>query len=178
MLSEFDVNDSYLETAVTTAQPPGAIFIEPRSDDDCHYDVSSLPISDLAALLAECQAELDQQQRLKKRQVVNDLVTSVKAAMADGYIENVEELLDRIGTVQRKPVVAVSVTPTDPVRKPKSEPRYRSPVDPSRTWSGRGKRPDWLKTLINLYGEEAALEKCLIMSRDGLPFVISGDEQE
>lgn len=178
MLSEFDVNDSYLETAVTTAPPPGAIFIEPRPDDDCHYDVSNLPISDLATLLAECQAELDQQQRLKKRQVVNDLVTSVKAAMADGYIESVDDLVAKLAGVQRKAVAPVLVTPTTPVSTPKSEPRYRSLVDPSKTWSGRGKRPDWLRTLVNLYGEDAALAKCRIPLDTELPIASSGDEQE
>lgn len=31
---------------------------------------------------------------------------------------------------------------------PKGEPRYRDPANPFNTWSGRGKRPDWLRAYL------------------------------
>ncbi|KAK42937.1 DNA-binding protein [Caballeronia jiangsuensis] len=33
-------------------------------------------------------------------------------------------------------------------KAPKGEPRYRDPANPFNTWSGRGKRPDWLKAYL------------------------------
>ena len=29
--------------------------------------------------------------------------------------------------------------------KPKSPPKFRNPANPDQTWSGRGRRPDWIK---------------------------------
>lgn len=33
-------------------------------------------------------------------------------------------------------------------KAPKGEPRYRDPANPFNTWSGRGKRPDWLRAYL------------------------------
>lgn len=33
-------------------------------------------------------------------------------------------------------------------KPPKGEPRYRDPANPFNTWSGRGKRPDWLRVYL------------------------------
>lgn len=35
-----------------------------------------------------------------------------------------------------------------PKRTPKGFPKYRNPNDPTQTWTGRGKRPRWLLTLV------------------------------
>ena len=37
---------------------------------------------------------------------------------------------------------------TQAQKAPKGEPRYRDPANPFNTWSGRGKRPDWLRTYL------------------------------
>jgi DNA-binding protein H-NS len=37
---------------------------------------------------------------------------------------------------------------TQAQKAPKGEPRYRDPANPFNTWSGRGKRPDWLRAYL------------------------------
>ncbi|SAL80237.1 H-NS histone family protein [Caballeronia telluris] len=57
----------------------------------------------------------------------------------------------------KKPKEAKRAVQTlDPVRfvtqaekAPKGEPRYRDPANPFNTWSGRGKRPDWLRVYLD-----------------------------
>ena len=34
-------------------------------------------------------------------------------------------------------------------KKTKPEPKYRHPREPSKTWSGRGKKPLWLQSLLD-----------------------------
>jgi len=34
-------------------------------------------------------------------------------------------------------------------KKAKPEPKYRHPSDPAKTWSGRGKKPLWLQSLLD-----------------------------
>jgi DNA-binding protein H-NS len=33
-------------------------------------------------------------------------------------------------------------------KKAKGQPKYQNPEDPRQTWTGRGKRPQWIKTAI------------------------------
>jgi len=39
---------------------------------------------------------------------------------------------------------------TQAEKAPKGEPRHRDPANPFNTWSGRGKRPDWLGAYLDL----------------------------
>ncbi len=33
-------------------------------------------------------------------------------------------------------------------KKPKGDPKYQNPDDPKQTWTGRGKRPSWIKAAL------------------------------
>jgi DNA-binding protein H-NS len=52
---------------------------------------------------------------------------------------------------QKKTVRAVNQVQFVPQaeKPPKGEPRYRDPANPFNTWSGRGKRPDWLRAYLD-----------------------------
>ncbi len=88
-------------------------------------DISTISTSDLKALLQEIPIELKRREKAERaalRKQLEDL------ASASGY--SVSELFGLSGDkVQRDPV------PT----------KYRSKTDPSLTWSGRGRQPQWVK---------------------------------
>jgi DNA-binding protein H-NS len=44
--------------------------------------------------------------------------------------------------------VGFEFMPIGAEKAPKGEPRYRDPANPFNTWSGRGKRPDWLRKYV------------------------------
>jgi DNA-binding protein H-NS len=44
-------------------------------------------------------------------------------------------------------------------KKTKGEPKYQNPANPRQTWTGRGKRPSWIKAVLEQGG---ALEDMLI----------------
>jgi DNA-binding protein H-NS len=78
--------------------------------------------------------------------------------LADKVIAEKRELESRlvklgraetIGEVESNLPLPVSTTDRTPRRKyPKVLPKYRNPLSPSQTWSGRGKRPRWVVTAL------------------------------
>jgi hypothetical protein len=50
--------------------------------------------------------------------------------------------------------------PEPPKRRSNLPPRYRHPVNPECEWSGRGRRPVWLKEFLGVPGR--SIEQCLI----------------
>jgi len=39
------------------------------------------------------------------------------------------------------------------IKKERAEPKYRSPDDYSQTWSGNGRKPDWMNKLMSSTGK-------------------------
>ena len=74
--------------------------------------------------------------------------------LAEKVIMEKRELEDRLAKLNRVEIVrevgsnlplTLSMTNRVPRRKyPKVLPKYRNPLSPSQTWSGRGKRPRWV----------------------------------
>ena len=74
--------------------------------------------------------------------------------LAEKVIMEKRELEDRLAKLNRVEIVGeigsnlpltLSMTDRAPRRKyPKVLPKYRNPLSPSQTWSGRGKRPRWV----------------------------------
>jgi DNA-binding protein H-NS len=74
--------------------------------------------------------------------------------LAEKVIVEKRELEDRLARLNRVEIVrevgsnlplTLSMTDRAPRRKyPKVLPKYRNPLAPSQTWSGRGKRPRWV----------------------------------
>ncbi|HCA3195731.1 TPA: H-NS histone family protein [Klebsiella pneumoniae] len=42
----------------------------------------------------------------------------------------------------------IEFVPLHSEKSPKGEPKYRDPANPFNTWSGKGKRPEWLRKYI------------------------------
>jgi DNA-binding protein H-NS len=77
-----------------------------------------------------------------------------KKMLADKVIAEKRELEDRLAKLNRVEIVreaggdrplSLSMTNRAPRRKyPKVLPKYRNPLVPSQTWSGRGRTPRWV----------------------------------
>lgn len=46
------------------------------------------------------------------------------------------------------PSKGLEFVPLAPEKMPRGRPRYRDSANPFNTWSGRGKRPDWLRKYL------------------------------
>ncbi len=73
-------------------------------------------------------------------------VLSEKIVAKKRELENRLAKLNRIEIIgRRRSAHPLSMTDRAPRRKyPEVRPKYRNPLAPSETWSGRGKRPRWL----------------------------------
>jgi DNA-binding protein H-NS len=90
-------------------------------------DFGKMTIEELEAAIQEAAATLEQKRQEKEDQIIAQ-VRELTAQIG----KTPEELFGRRGkTVMR-------------VAGPAEAPKYRHPGDPSLTWSGRGKRPQWL----------------------------------
>jgi DNA-binding protein H-NS len=103
-------------------------------------DLSKLSIEELEALAKDIETEIT-----SRREAERERVLAQMRELAASIGTTPEELLRRTGRVVEKAVVAV---------------KYRHPDDPSLTWTGRGKRPQWVtdalasgKTLDDLAAE-------------------------
>lgn len=84
--------------------------------------------------LNELIVKAEQQKKKIHRERINDVRRKLTAqAKAEGY--TIEELFGTGGRSARKTGMKVA-------------PKYRNPADPSQTWSGRGKRPNWFKDAL------------------------------
>lgn len=87
-------------------------------------DLGNLTPNELEALIANAQ----RQKKKIHRQKINDVRRKVTAlAKENGY--SIEELF---GGAKGATKATAKVAP-----------KYRNPVNPDKTWSGRGKRPRW-----------------------------------
>ncbi len=89
----------------------------------------NMSVKELRALQAEISEALEKA-RVTRR---NELRAEVKAMVErEGF--TLEELFgDRRMTTQKKGGI----------------PKYRNPANPSQTWTGKGKRPGWMKELLD-----------------------------
>lgn len=95
-------------------------------------NLSALSTSELQALKADVEKELSD--RSAKIQAIEE----VKKIAAEKGLR-LDELLAEFGTVSRsKGKRELGPAPI----------RFRHPKDPSLTWSGRGKRPNWMKDAL------------------------------
>jgi len=98
------------------------------------YDLKSLSIQELKSLQKKVERELAGRDKRQRK----DALSAVKErAKQLGY--SLDDLVGNKG----------APTPTGTNPKPKSRapaaPKYRNPKDPSLTWSGRGRPPQWVK---------------------------------
>ena len=103
-------------------------------------DLSKLSIEELEALARDIETEITTRRQAERERVLEQM-----RELAASIGTTPEELFRRTGKLVEKVVVAA---------------KYRNPGDSSQTWSGRGKRPQWVvdalaagKTLDDLAAE-------------------------
>jgi DNA-binding protein H-NS len=95
-------------------------------------EFGKMSIEELEAAIQEAAATLEQKRQEREAEVIAQ-VRELTARIG----KTPEELFGRRG--KGGPVRAA---------EPAEAPKYRHPVDPDLTWSGRGKRPQWLSEAL------------------------------
>jgi len=91
---------------------------------ELNIDLSSLELNGLHALIRDAKDELSRREYETRRKI----------------IDQAKELAASVGmTVEELAELASSR------RKSKGEPKFQNPDNPGQTWSGRGKRPAWIR---------------------------------
>ena len=90
--------------------------------------LDGLSIPELRNLSKDIDREIKQREVETKRQVLNQM-----KELAGQIGMTVEEVLGARG---------------NKVKKTRGKPKFRNPADPEQTWTGKGKRPAWLKEAI------------------------------
>jgi DNA-binding protein H-NS len=88
-------------------------------------DLNKMSLDDLRALRANVEAALKSYQRRKRTEAI---AAARAKAQEHGY--RLEDLIDE---------------PFLKGNRNKSAPRYQHPENPEVTWTGRGRRPDWIR---------------------------------
>lgn len=91
-------------------------------------DLDSLTLSELKTLKKNVEkaiASFEQRQLIKARQELEEKAKELGVTLED----------------------VLSVTPKS--KRAPVAPKYANPADPSQTWSGRGRRPLWMKALLD-----------------------------
>lgn len=92
-------------------------------------ELKDLSLDELKKLLVAIPVEINRREKAERAQALKDLEA---LAVARGF--TLADLVDGAKHVSkaREPAVA----------------KYRNPEDHSKTWTGRGNRPKWLKTFV------------------------------
>ena len=110
-------------------------------------DISGLSIAELGALCDQAKGRIEQ---LKKQQY-SDLRRTLEAQAREAGFDIYD-----LFTPRGKAAPAAS---SDGGSKKAVAPKYRNPDDGSKTWTGRGKRPHWVRDAL---AKGAALDSLAI----------------
>lgn len=91
-------------------------------------DLSTMTRAELEQLSRRIDQALE---RLAKKERKLALEAAEQAARAHGF--SLSELTGKAA---------------GPTAKPKAPAKYKNPADPSKTWSGRGRQPGWIKEAL------------------------------
>jgi len=101
-------------------------------------------IAELVSRKSAAELALKDAERKKAEETISKIVGELKALNLAP--EDIAKALGvRVAEPEQKKVRAARGTATPKV---KGIPKYRSPVDPSLTWTGKGPRPAWVKEQI------------------------------
>jgi DNA-binding protein H-NS len=98
-------------------------------------DLKSMSRKELEKLAGDVEKSLE---KLRKKDLKKVRLEMEKLAAAHGV--TVEDIMGSKATTKASPKNAV---------KPKSAPKYADPADKSRTWTGKGRQPEWFKSAIS-----------------------------
>lgn len=99
-------------------------------------DLKSMTRKELLKLKSNIDKALD---RLEATEMKAALAAAEKAAAAHGF-----SLAQLSGNVTTKPTGAKR----GPKPKGPSKPKFKNPANPSQTWTGKGRQPEWYKSAI------------------------------
>lgn len=85
------------------------------------HDLDALSLDELKALQKDVDVAI---RNFEKRKKTEALVAAKRAAEEHGF--SLDQLMGAKGTI-------------------KGAPKYANPADPSQTWTGRGRQPQWVK---------------------------------
>lgn len=103
-----------------------------------NLDLATIEFTELVALKEKVAAEIGRRENEEKSKAKKQIIELAKA-----YGLSVEEVLGKIGAASaRKPVEA----------------KYRSPENAELTWTGRGRKPQWVQAHLDNGGELTDLE--------------------
>jgi DNA-binding protein H-NS len=89
---------------------------------------------------------MSREELLDLRAKVDDAIASAAERERQAAIAAAEEAARQFGfSLNELGMTAGSGRRKARASGPKNPPRYRNPNDPSQTWSGRGRRPQWVK---------------------------------
>lgn len=91
-------------------------------------DLSKMSLDDLLALRADIEKTLRIFERRKKTEAI-----AAARARAKEFGFKLEELIDDAASKSKRAT---------------SAPKYRHPENPEVTWTGRGRRPDWIREAL------------------------------
>lgn len=94
-------------------------------------DLNNFSVPELEELAKAIASELERRQSESKRIVLNQIK---ELAQSIGMTID-----DVVGIGKRKPRRSVALTST----------MYVNPENPKQTWSGRGRRPNWARDILN-----------------------------
>jgi len=118
-------------------------------------DLNKLSLPELRKLKSAVEREIDKRSNQSKKSLHKKIR---ELAAAEGLdINDVSSLLasHTEAPVVKKPRKPRSATPKA-AKTSTVEPKYFNQIDPSKTWSGRGRKPDWVVTWLENGG---SLEK-------------------
>lgn len=90
-------------------------------------NLSKLSIDKLRALIQQAQAEIESRRKAGKKEALAEI-----RQLAEKHGFSLSEL---VGTARARKVKG----------RPAKSVKYRHPEDPNKTWSGQGRKPNWIK---------------------------------
>jgi DNA-binding protein H-NS len=110
------------------------------------FEMTSLVTGQLSHILLGCDMR---DSKLKQMSLDDlwDLHERIGAILSEKIENEKKKLEQQLNQLARR---VSELSPASPERRPypKVEPKYRNPINPSETWSGRGKTPRWVAELI------------------------------
>ncbi len=102
-------------------------------------DLNGLSISELNALVDQAKARIEQVKKQQYSELRRNLESQAREAGFDIY---------ELFTARSGKAAASNAGGGDAASKRAVAPKYRNPDDKSKTWTGRGKRPHWVRDAL------------------------------
>ena len=110
-------------------------------------DLSGLNIDQLSDLVGKAQSEMASRERQRRKDLRSELERRV---VAEGY--KIGDIFPELGS-----------NTASGARRQKRPAKYRNPQNPDETWSGIGRTPKWVQTILGERGIDAAAFKSIPM---------------